>query len=139
MASPCELHCPSTQPNLPGTVIHGVVDAASGRIAYLDTPQPATPELLASTAPLLPTEVLRLSGPCQEKACGHFTGSRCSLVDRLVQILPASPTKPERCPIRSTCRWFSEHSFEACARCSLIVTDSFARAPELLSLSTPQP
>ena len=55
------LCCPSAQPDMPGAVVHGVVDAASGRVAYLDKPQPVTPELLAMAAPLKPTEVLRFS------------------------------------------------------------------------------
>jgi hypothetical protein len=124
---------------MPGTAIHGVLDAASGRILYLDSPQPVTPQLLAATAPLLPTQVLRLSAPCQKEACGHFTGSECSLVDRLVQILPATTKDLPHCAIRPACRWFRERAAQACIRCATIVTDEFVRSKAMAELAEPRP
>ncbi len=124
---------------MPGAVVHGVVDAASGRVAYLATPQPVTPELLAMTAPLQPTEVLRFSAACAEDSCRHFTGSACSLVQRLVQIVPA-PTAPlPACAVRRTCRWFVEQGRSACVRCSEIVTDGYDHNPLLTEASQPPP
>jgi hypothetical protein len=133
-----DLLCPSAQPKMPGAVVHGVLDAASGRIEYLDSPQPVTPELLAATAPLLPTQVLRFSATCQKEACGHFTGSACSLVDRVVQIMPAITTTLPRCAIRATCRWFSERGAQSCFRCGEIVTDEFMRTREMAELTEPR-
>lgn len=136
MRSP--LQCPSAQPNMPGAVIHGVVDAASGRVLPLESSLPVTDSLLASTAPLLPTQILRFSAACQESACGHYTGSACSLVTRLVQILPSSGTSIERCTIRPTCRWYFQEGLHACHRCTTIVTDEFSRTEALAALADPR-
>src|ERR1700722_11260086 len=131
------LQCPSAQPNMHGAQVHGVVDAASRKILSLDIPVPATPELLASTAPLLPTQVLRFTAECQGGSCGHFTGSACSLVDRLVEILPASTVELPRCAIRANCRWFQQRGRQACLRCDQIVTDEYQRAEAMSSLAQP--
>lgn len=131
------IQCPSAQPQMPGALVHGVVDAASGKILYLDVPSATTPELLASTAPLLPTQVLRFTAECQEGSCAHFVGSECSLVDRLVQILPASTAELPRCAIRSHCRWFLQRGKQACLRCCDIVTDEFTRSETLARLAEP--
>lgn len=131
------LCCPSAQPDMPGAVVHGVVDTASGKVAYLETPQPVTPDLLAMTAPLQPTEVLRFSAACAEDSCRHYTGSCCSLVQRLVQIVPAPAAELPACSVRRTCRWFVEQGKSACFRCSEIVTDGYDRNPLLAEASQP--
>lgn len=132
------LLCPSAQPEMPGAMIHGVLDARTGCIQPLDRPEPLTESLIALTQPLLPTEVLRISAVCQQSRCGHFTGSTCSLGERLVQILPASGGNVPRCAIRSDCRWFAEQGSKACMRCNLIVTDGFLRSETMTLLSKPQ-
>ncbi|WP_158822080.1 hypothetical protein [Granulicella sp. S156] len=137
MKGPSVVQCPSAQPSMLGAVIHGVVDAASGKIQHLSTPEPVTPELLAMTAPLLPTQVLRISAPCQGGACGHFNGTACTLVDRIVQIMPASDSSLPYCAIRATCRWFSQRGKAACMRCDQIVTDEFVRDEQMTALTVP--
>jgi hypothetical protein len=134
---PRVVQCPSAQPNMPGAAIHGVVDAASGRIQHLSAPEAVTPELLAMTAPLLPTQVLRISAPCQGGACGHFNGTVCTLVDRIVQIMPATDSALPFCAIRSSCRWFSQRGRAACMRCDQIVTDEFVRDESMTALTVP--
>jgi hypothetical protein len=121
------IHCPSAQPDMPGAKVHGVVDAVTGRILHLDAPVPVTPELLASTAPLLPTEVLRFTAECQGGRCIHFRNSQCNLADKLVQILPPNSEGLPRCAIRSSCRWFLQRGRDACLRCNEIVTDEYTR------------
>lgn len=137
MKGPSVVQCPSAQPTMLGAVIHGVVDAASGKIQHLSTPEPVTPELLAMTAPLLPTQVLRISAPCQGGACGHFNGTACTLVDRIVQIMPASDSSLPYCAIRATCRWFGQRGKAACMRCDQIVTDEFVRDEQMTALTVP--
>lgn len=129
--------CPSAQPHVPGAAIHGVVDAATGRIVYLETRVPVTPELLASTFPMLPTQIVRVSAPCQEGACAHFADSACTLGERLVSILPASEQTLTRCAIRVSCRWFHERGKAACLRCELIITDEYTRNIALDSIAAP--
>ena len=131
------LQCPSAQASIPGAVVHGVLDAATGTIAYLNSPVPVTSDLLASTGPLLPTEVLRFSAACQEGGCGHYTGAACSLVQRLVQIVPASAAELPRCSIRATCRWFFQERQAACHRCVTIVTDEYARSEQMAVVAAP--
>ncbi len=121
---------------MPGAVIHGVLDA-SGRVARLQTTVPVTPELLAATSPLLPTEVLRFSAPCEGGSCVHFENEACSLGERLVTILPATTAALVPCNIRSSCRWYAERGRAACVRCDAIVTDAYARDAELERIATP--
>jgi hypothetical protein len=54
--------CPSAQPGMDGCRILGVVqqDGPTPMLAYLNQHVPATPEVLAMSAPLKPTEVFRL-------------------------------------------------------------------------------
>jgi hypothetical protein len=133
-----KLLCPSAQPGMPGAEIHGVMDATTGCIQPLDRPERLTDALVALTAPLLPTEVLRISATCQESSCGHFTGSICSLGQRLVQITPAAAFGLPRCAIRADCRWFNEQGREICVRCNMIITDGFFRSETMTLLSQPQ-
>ena len=123
---------------MPDAVIHGVMDA-SGRVAHLQTAVPVTPELLASTYPLRPTEVLRFSAPCAGGSCVHFANDACSLGERLVTILPAAPQAVVPCAIRAGCRWFAERGRAACARCDAVVTDAYARDAEMERIATPAP
>src|SRR4051812_7939262 len=100
--------CPSAQPEMLDLHVIGVVEATEGgpRVAYLNEDIPVTSELLAQTQPLPPTQVLRLAAHCEELHCVHFTGGRCSLATRIVQILPPVVDTIPICLIRSTCRWF---------------------------------
>jgi len=82
---------------------------------------PITDDLLGLTAPVDPTEVLRIAAPCQE-ACCHFDGKDCRLVARLVQILPAVNDALPACRIRPDCRWFLQEGRVACQRCPQVVT-----------------
>ena len=133
-----DLQCPSAQPHLHEATIHGVVDSASGRIVHLDHPVPVTDALLNATSPLLPTELLRFAAPCQRESCGHFTRNHCSLVERLVQIMPAVSLTPPACSIRANCRWFAERGRPACLRCDGILTDDAFRDETIAALATPQ-
>src|SRR5690242_3236146 len=85
------LLCPSAQAGMPGCRVLGVVagTAAEPRLAHLEEPIPATPEILSLAGPVKPTEVFRLAAPCVEKECRHFDGKDCHLASRIVQILPA--------------------------------------------------
>ncbi len=130
------LHCPSSQPDMPEAKIHAVLDAASGRMLSLEEPLAASPDILAATLPLLPTQVLRFSSPCQGASCGHFAESRCTLIDKLVMIVPSEERLPV-CAIRRNCLWFRQQGGHACVRCHAIVTDSTTRSEEMIKAATP--
>src|SRR5271154_2375501 len=121
------LLCPSSQPEVEGVRVLGVVQhTASGpEVTYLDQPLFATPDVLAMAAPAQPTEVFRLAAPCQTSRCPHFDGTNCGLAARIVQILPAAVDRLPLCQIRPECRWFRQEGAAACRRCPQISTVNY--------------
>jgi hypothetical protein len=124
---------------MPGSVAFGVITGSADgrRVAWIEQPVPVTAELLALTAPLPPTRVLRIAAPCQEGACCHFDGADCRLAARLVQLLPAASESLPACRIRPDCRWFLQEGKEACRRCPEIVTYTVEPSEELRQAATP--
>lgn len=120
-----QLLCPSAQPEMQQARVLGVMTGAPEKLelAYLNQPLPVTPELLASTAPARPTEVLRFAAVCEEKACMHFDGTKCRLATRIVEILPAVTEALPPCIIRAQCRWFQQEGRPACERCPQVITE----------------
>jgi hypothetical protein len=141
------LLCPSAQPGMQGPRLLGVVEATAdgARLVYLNEDVPVTPELLAQAGPARPTEVFRFAANCEANKCVHFRGERCTLVTRIVQILPIVVDALPVCLIRSNCRWYGQEAREACLRCPQIVTetsevsDDYRRAalPEVVNDSVP--
>lgn len=118
------LLCPSSQPDIPGSAIFAVRTEAHGQpsLSYLDQAVPATPELLALTAPLDPTSVMRLAAPCQTEGCPHFAERRCTLATKVAALLPTAVDELIPCAVRKTCRWFVQEGREICRRCPSIVS-----------------
>jgi len=118
------LLCPSSQPEIEGVRVLGVVQQTpSGpEVTYLNEPLLATPDVLAMSAPAQPTEVFRLAAACQTSRCPHFDGANCGLVTRIVQLLPAVVDQLPPCQIRPECRWFHQEGAAACRRCPQIST-----------------
>jgi hypothetical protein len=133
------LLCPSAQPDWNQAAIFGVVGGTSEepRVAYLTEPQLPTPELLALTHPVRPTEVLRIAAPCVGHDCQHFDGTQCQLVARTVIHLQPVVEKLPACTIRVSCRWWNEQGKAACLRCPQVITDSFTEDPDLRLAATP--
>jgi len=138
--SDCAVLCPSAQPDLPGSVAFGVITGESGhsRVAWIEQPVPVTEELLALTAPVAATQVLRIAAPCQEGACCHFDGTDCRLATRLVQLLPSCEQTLPACRIRPHCRWFLQEGKPACERCPQIVTYTIDPSEELSRAAKPE-
>jgi hypothetical protein len=105
----------------------GVVtrDAEDARLAYLDEPLPATPELLATAAPAAVSQVFRLSARCEESKCTHFDGTHCQLAVRIARMLPEVVDHLPACTIRPECRWFRQEGRAACLRCPQVVTGNY--------------
>jgi hypothetical protein len=106
---------------------------------YLDRTLPVTQEILDLADPVDPREVFRFGAPCATTGCVHFTGSRCSLVQRIVdQVEPAVADLPP-CRLRARSRWFAEEGGAACLRCPVILTLQPAPAPDMARAAAPAP
>lgn len=123
--------CPSSQPGMDACRVLGVVqqDGPEPVLHYLNECLPATPDVLALSAPLKPTEVFRLAATCAEHRCPHYDGADCRLATRIVQILPAVVDSLPPCIIRKDCRWYSQEGGAACQRCPQITTVSYDLSP----------
>ncbi len=132
--------CPSAQPSMPGAVVFGVVGGTvhEPRVGYLTEPLPVTPELLALTGEVEPTEVFRFGAPCAGGGCQHFDGSSCRLAGKLVQLAPVvtGPSLPP-CTIRRTCRWWRQEGKAACMRCPQVSTIEYLPSDELRLAADP--
>ncbi|PWB90907.1 hypothetical protein C5688_08560 [Methylocystis sp. MitZ-2018] len=119
--------CPSAQPGMDRAMVLGVVqhDGPSPVVQYLNERLPATPEVLALSAPLKPTEVFRLAATCAEHKCPHFDGADCQLATRVVKMLPAAVDSLPPCAIRKECRWHAQEGEAACKRCPEVTTVSY--------------
>ena len=133
------LLCPSAQPDTAAAVVLGVVDheASPPEVQYLDSPMPVTPELLALAGPVRPTEVFRFAASCQQGACSHWSGHDCSLVTRIVKLVPAASLALPPCRIRTDCRWFHQLGREACRRCPSVVTQNQEPSDAMREAATP--
>jgi hypothetical protein len=137
--TPITLACPSAQPDMQGATIFGIVGgtAEAPAVAYLREPQSATPEILALSQPVAPTEVFRLAAPCAQHRCQHFDGSSCQLVARIVRSLPPVEERLPPCRLRPTCRWWSQEGKQACLRCPQIVTTDYSASELLRQVAAP--
>ena len=120
-----------------GCRVLGVVqqDGPTPILQYLQQHLPATPDVLAMSAPLKPTEVFRLAATCAEHRCPHFDGADCRLATRIVQILPAAVDTLPPCIIRKDCRWFSQEGGAACKRCPEVTTISYDISAQVQEVS----
>jgi hypothetical protein len=136
---PSPLSCPSARPDTEDSVVFGVVGGSieEPRVGYLRQPIAATPEVVALAGPADPAAVFRFGGRCAEGACRHFDGARCSLAQRLVQLLPVVTDRLPPCALRPTCRWWWEEGPAACRRCPQVVTYSIAPSAPLAAAATP--
>jgi hypothetical protein len=130
-----KLFCPSAQPDLPRSVILGVVgDTSSGekRISFLKHLATVTDGTMAAcaTGVLRPTNIFRFAAPCEKSGCHNWSGTSCRVGQRLVQILPAVSEQLPDCQLRPVCRWFDQEGEQACYRCPQVITDQkdFERA-----------
>ena len=124
---------------MPGCRVLGVIGGttAEPRLAHLEEPIPATPEILSLAGPVKPTEVFRLAAPCVEKQCRHFDGNDCHLATRIVQILPAVTEALPTCRIRPECRWYQQEGRPACLRCAQVITQNCSPTDAMVRAATP--
>lgn len=122
-----------------GSAVFGVIggDVDEARVGYLKAPLVVTADVLALAEGVEPTEVFRFAAPCAAEGCQHFNGSQCTLVSRIVALVPPVVDELPRCPIRARCRWFSEQGGSACHRCPVVVTRDYRPTPEQRAAASP--
>jgi len=137
---PKPLMCPSAQPDMEGSMVLGVLeDTPEGkRLAWLEEPQPVTPQLLSLTREVDPRNIFRFAAHCEESRCVHYDGKDCQLASRIVQILPAAVDSLPPCRIRPECRWYQQEGKAACFRCPEVVTHLDNPTAEMTRAATPQ-
>ena len=133
------LMCPSAQPDMEDSLVLGVLqDTPEGqRLAWIEAPQPVTPQLLSLTREADPRTVFRFAARCEEKKCVHFDGRDCQLATRIVQILPRVVDSLPPCSIRPECRWYQQEGKSACYRCPEVVTHMENPSAEMVRAATP--
>jgi hypothetical protein len=131
--------CPSAQPEMDDSVVLGVLEETPGgrRLAWIEEPQPVTPELFSLTCEVDPRNVFRFAGRCEEKKCAHFDGQDCQLATRIVQILPRVVDVLPACGIRAECRWYQQEGKAACFRCPQVITHLENPTAQMLQAATP--
>lgn len=129
--------CPSAQPGMDRAMVLGVVqkDGPLPVVEYLNARLPATPEVLAMSAPLKPTEVFRIAATCAEHKCPHFDGADCGLATRVATMLEPVVDSLPPCVIRKECRWYSQEGAAACMRCPQVTTISHDLSPLAIAVS----
>ncbi len=94
----------------------------------LATPVKITAELYgqmhSSAAGTKPEKTLRVANKCVESGCKQWTGTKCGVIDNVLQSIEEKYLKDQlpECAIRSTCRWYAQRNIEACRACSLVTT-----------------
>ena len=134
------LMCPSAQPEMEDSVVLGVLeDTPEGRrLAWVEKPQPVTPQLLSLTREVDPRNIFRFAARCEERKCAHFDGQDCQLATRIVKILPLAVDSLPPCSIRPECRWYQQEGKAACFRCPEVVTHLDNASAEMIQAATPQ-
>jgi hypothetical protein len=118
------LDCPSAQPDMAGARPFGVISgtAQETRIAFFKKSALDGFDWRRDFASEDATRLFRFGAHCDESACLHYDGHRCSLGQRVRDGLEAVVDALPPCLIRPTCRWYAEQGQEVCLRCPQVVT-----------------
>lgn len=121
--------CPSAA-CVEGATLLGIVQA-DGRVRFIPQPLTVGDDFVAKARQgRAPEKRFRFAAPCATKACRQWTGTRCGVIDRVLDRLadPPASEDPARdlpaCAIRTSCRWYDQRGAAACAVCPEIVTDT---------------
>jgi len=117
--------CPSA-PMHSGGVLLGIV-LADGRVAFAPDRIVVDHDFVESAQQGRPAEKrFRFAGACVQSACRQWSGSRCGVIDRVLDAVPSEDYTSDLpvCSIRAQCRWFAQNGATACKVCSMVITDS---------------
>ncbi|MGA2452323.1 MAG: hypothetical protein ABSG93_02295 [Solirubrobacteraceae bacterium] len=120
---PPQRSCPSGR-SIHGASLIGIV-GPDARLGYLNEAIPLDDLFLEKVRGRAPMQRFRFSEPCVEAGCAQWTGSRCGLIDEVLDsakhVPEAGVARLPRCPIRRSCRWFHQVGRDACLVCPFIV------------------
>jgi hypothetical protein len=117
------LLCPSSRAE-EGAFVIGVVQE-DGTVGLFGRPLPVNADFLEDARKgRAPEKRFRFSAPCVNSNCRQWSSGRCGVIDKVLRIAPPENTRLSPCGIRADCRWFSQAGAEACAVCTLVVTDT---------------
>jgi len=129
------LLCPSSRCQ-DGAILLGIV-LGDGRVAFAQhrlVVDAAFVQNATKEGSREPERRFRFSSPCAKAGCQQWTGSRCGVIDSVMddaRALHAAVDGPlPNCSIRSECRWFDQAGAAACAVCDLVVTETRVPAQE---------
>jgi len=117
--------CPSSTLDH-ATHLLGVV-GPTGRVHYVSPALPVDDDFRAKARRRdAPESRFRFAGTCVEHGCTQWTGSRCGVIDKVLDQAAdvTLDTELRPCAIRRDCRWFAQQGAAACHVCPLVVTDS---------------
>jgi hypothetical protein len=121
--------CPSAR-CAPGATLLGIV-GPRGVVGYV-RPQIEIDDRFVETAAQgrTPEKRFRFASTCVEGGCVQWTGSRCGVIDEVLELqeqgdLPVAAELPA-CTIRRDCRWYAQAGRRACSACPFVVTDTLA-------------
>ncbi len=123
-----EYLCPSARCE-EGAILLGIV-GEDGIVGYV------TPRLIVNSEFVhqahegrAPEKRFRFSQPCIKSGCQQWTGSRCGLIDRVLNAIQEADTPNwsartmPKCSIRPGCRWFAQAGPKACTGCPFVITN----------------
>ena len=117
--------CPSATCE-PGAAVIGIVNQ-EGFVSLLPRKIDVTDEFVAiAHQGNAPEKRFRFTNKCVEGGCRQWDGSRCTVIDRVLNLNPSFEDFPHLpgCSIRSNCRWYHQSGAKACAACPFIITDN---------------
>lgn len=119
------LLCPSYHCK-PGASLIGIVNE-TGKVDFLKTPLTIDETFVKEAEKgRNPDFRFRFSGNCAKNGCGQWSkeGSKCGLINKLIDGLGNTETNLLPCPIRQKCRWFAQEAGLACANCNEVMRKS---------------
>jgi hypothetical protein len=120
-----------------GVTLLGIV-MPNGRVAFSPDRIEVNREFVANAREgRSPEKRFRFADACVRAACKQWTGTRCGVIDEVLNDMPAHPLQAgsqlPHCSIRFQCRWYEQAGAEACRACTLVITD--CRMDEAMELA----
>ena len=113
--------CPSA-PLYAGSKLLGVVNE-NNEVDILREPLEVNAAFVeAANKGRVAEEKFRFVNKCVKSGCAQWTGTACSVIQRVLDTMEGALLKDElpACNIRPTCRWFAQEGSKACQVCPMV-------------------